>query len=165
MPNIWRLAASVALALFLVPSHAAPAAPAEGAIELDRRVLREQKVLEQGRIRTRLVDAGDVLPGQELVYRVAYANQGSEAQQVIITNPVPDTVTYLSSSAQRIRAHLQVSVDGGKTYGALRSRRVRGPQGKLHPAQAIDITHVRWITARPVQPGERGVVSLRLRVR
>ena len=52
-----------------------------------------------------------------------------------ITNPLPRAIAYQASSAHEE----EVSVDGGKTWGALESLRV----GKRY-ATVEDVTHVRW---------------------
>jgi hypothetical protein len=54
-----------------------------------------------------------------------------------------------------------VSVDAGKSWGALASLKVKGADGKPRAAQGSDVTHVRWKLRDPVRAGEQGSVSYR----
>ena len=53
-------------------------------------------------------------------------------------------------------AGLDVSVDGGKTYGRLADLKVADGNGGQRAAEATDVTHVRWIipTIAPRQQGK-----------
>ena len=83
----------------------------------------------------------------------------------MVTNPLPPSVVYLSSDAAQIEAESLVSVDGGTHFGTLPVLRVRVSKAHWYPATSRDVTHVRFITERPVQPGESGQFSVRLRLK
>lgn len=136
------------------------------AIKLRTQVFQEQEVVgADGVRRVERVPASHVMPGSEVIYEVGYSNTGAKPFQVIITNPLPSDLIYQSNAARSVGAQLEFSVDQGRTFGPLASKRVRGLDGQLRAAQYSDITHVRWKTARAIQPGEAGYVSLRARVR
>lgn len=116
---------------------------------------------EGSNARETLVDAASVVPGDVLVFSTAYRNTGAEpATDFVILNPVPATVLVAPESA----AAQPVSVDGGRTFGALANLTVPLADGKTRPAQNTDITHLRWTIAR-VAPGETGTAAYRAVVR
>lgn len=135
-------------------------------IKLRTQVFQEHIVTDaDGRRRVQRIPASSVTSGGEVVYEVGYSNTGTQPLQVIITNPLPADLVYQSYAARSVGAQLEVSVDGGRSFGVLDQLRIAGGDGTAWPASARDITHVRWKTARPIKPGEAGFVSLRARVR
>lgn len=135
-------------------------------IKLRTQVFQEQVVVAaDGTRRTQRVPASRVEPGSEVVYEVGYSNTGPKPMQVIITNPLPEDLVYQSYAARSVGAQLEVSVDGGRSFGPLARQRVPMAGAAPRPATERDITHVRWTTARPVKPGEAGYVSLRAKLK
>lgn len=131
-------------------------------IKLRTQVFQEREVVAaDGLRRVQRVPAENMSPGSEVVYEVGYSNTGPRPAQVVITNPLPADLVYQSYAARAVGAQLEISVDRGVSFGALGQLRVTGADGRPRAAQATDITHVRWKTARPVKPGEAGYVSLR----
>lgn len=156
-----RTALVAALLLVATGAQASPEL-----IKLRTTVFQEQTVRgADGQSHTQRVPATRVEPGSEVVYEVGYSNTGSEPMQVIITNPMPEDLVYQSYAARAVGAQIQVSVDGGRSFGPLEQQRARSDSGAPRAATARDITHVRWTTARPVKPGEAGYVSLRATVK
>ena len=49
-------------------------------------------------------------------------------------------------------------VDGGKTWGKLAALTIKDAKGVARPAQATDVTHVRW-TLATIAPGTEGAVA------
>jgi uncharacterized repeat protein (TIGR01451 family) len=141
----------------------ASGAMAQGTLQLTNEVFQEVTSTDAaGKKSVKRVPATTVVPGTEVIYVVTYKNVGAQpADNVVITNPVPKELALKSESAAAAGASVEYSVDGGKTYGALAALRVTGSDGKPRPAQAADVTHVRWKLARAVKPGEQGSVSLR----
>lgn len=102
------------------------------------------------------------LPGQEVIYDITYRNAGSKpAEKVVVNNPVPKGLVYQPGSAQGAGTLAEVSVDGGKTYGALETLKVAGADGKPRAAKAADVTHVRWTLSTALKSGAEGKVSYR----
>lgn len=156
----------VALALAglasLSPLMAAPAQNPER-IKLSSRVLQEQAVIgADGQPDVRRVPAQTLLPGSELIYEVSYANVGDRpAAELFIVNPLPSELRYRASIASSGNTRFEVSVDRARTWGDLSALRIKGSDGKPRPAEAQDITHVRWHVRQPLRPGEAGTVALR----
>jgi hypothetical protein len=55
-------------------------------------------------------------------------------------------------------------VDGGKSFAAKESLKVRGEDGAMRAALPADFTHIRWQLEKPLAPGEVRAVSFRARV-
>ena len=99
-----------------------------------------------------------VIPGDHLVFLLTYRNDGAQpATDLVLTNPVPDSVVFSGTDDPTD----VVSVDGGKTWGALNSLTVVLADGISRPAEAADVTHIRWLLARPVPSGGTGELSFR----
>lgn len=131
-------------------------------IKLSTQVFQEREVVAANGLRqVQRIPARDMSSGSEVIYEVGYSNTGTEPAQVVITNPLPADLVYQSYAARAVGAQMEVSVDRAVSFGALGQLRVAGADGRPRAAQATDITHVRWKTARPVKPGEAGYVSLR----
>lgn len=148
-----------ALALVITGLMVAAAAPQP--VELKSEVQLERTVTEGGATRVELVRPDVVVPGDHLLFTTAYHNVGTApVDHFVVTNPVPDAIALTAEAA----ATLEVSVDGGKTWGALAGLTVAGTEGKARPALPDDITHVRWTIARLV-PGAQGVLTYHANVR
>ena len=75
----------------------------------------EVTVDDNGERQTRLVDASKVVPGDEVIYTVTFANTSDEpAGNVVITNPLADEMTYVVGSAFGPGSDIVFSVDGGR---------------------------------------------------
>lgn len=140
------------------------ASAADATMLLHHRVLEEVESADANGRKTRaLVDPVTVVPGTELVYVTAYRNAGEQpAEHVVITNPVPAALEYRPGGTT---GSADVSVDGGKSFGALNALRVKNADGTTRPARAADVTHVRWQLGQAVKPGQQGEVSFRARLK
>lgn len=142
----------------ITPSLAlAQSAPVElvGDVKVDR------VVVENGTEKHILTEPGVVVPGDALLFTTQYRNAGTVAiRNFVVTNPLPEAVSLSADGADK----LTVSVDGGKTFGKLAALRAPSADGKARPAQAGDVTHIRWIL--PVlAPGGSGALSYHATVR
>lgn len=140
-------------------------AQSAGGLLLSNQVFQEITVkAADGSLQRKTVPAVTVVPGTEVSYVITYRNSGAKpAEQVAITNPVPAKLEYVSSSTPGPAS--QVSVDGGKRYGALAELSLMAADGSQRPAKASDVTHVRWVLGAPVAPGSEGKVSFKARLR
>jgi uncharacterized repeat protein (TIGR01451 family) len=139
----------------------AVSASAAGQVTLSGDVMQDKLVTDQTGSKHVLVKPEKVLPGDKLVFTTSYHNDGAmPVENFVVTNPLPKGVVYLAEDA----LNSEVSVDGGKTWGALRKLRVADGRGGERPAQAEDVTHVRW-TIASIAPGASGAVSYRATVR
>lgn len=99
-----------------------------------------------------------VTPGDRLVFELSYRNVGAEpATGFTITDPIPASVAFSGGESEGA----VFSVDGGRTWGPLAALRVAQPNGTSRPATARDVTHIRWVFARPIPAGTAGSVSFR----
>lgn len=106
------------------------------------------------------------VPGSEVVYVISYRNSGSKpANDIVINNPVPAQMRFVAGSAEGAGTRIEMSVDGGKQFGALEALQVKGGDGKSRAARAEDVTNLRWTLLGAVAPGKDGNVSYRAVVR
>ena len=135
----------------------------KGLIELRAVVEKDVEVInEAGVPETRRVEAGKVIPGDEVIYSIYYTNSGKEpADKVNITNPIPEHMLYRSGSALGADTTITFSVDGGETYDAMGNLKVTDANGKERPAETRDLTHIRWTLEKSLPHGSEGFVSFR----
>jgi uncharacterized repeat protein (TIGR01451 family) len=142
--------------LLLVLANAAPAAPA---VEIRTSVLAEKRTsAADGTTRVALVAAGRVTPGDRVVYRIAYRNNGKQAASgLVIANPVPAAMQYAGPSDGSPAPELSID---GQTFGPLSALKVRSG-AVVRAATAADVRVVRWRLTQPVAAGAGGQVSFR----
>jgi uncharacterized repeat protein (TIGR01451 family) len=148
------------LAILLTVS-AAPAAAAgqERPIKLQSEVKLVRQA-QQGDA-PQLVEPESVVPGDTLVFTTSYRNDGARAvDDFVIVNPVPADLVLTDETTTAT----EVSVDGGAHWGRLGDLTVPQESGEERPANAEDITHMRWVFAS-VAPSEAGAVRFSARVR
>ena len=152
-PSYALLIASTAALLSAAPALAAAAAP--GPVVLEGDVKLETKVVENGVERLVLADPKVVVPGNRLLFSTRYRNAATTpVRNFVVTNPLPAGVA-LASDAD---AALELSVDGGKTWGRLAALKVKAADGTSRAAAAGDVSHVRW-TLPVIAPAQDGSVS------
>lgn len=124
----------------------------------------EVTVDDAGNRKTRLVEAGKVVPGDEVVYTVSFSNVSDQpAENVIITNPLPEQLSYVEGSAFGPGAEVQFSVDGGVNFAAAGELLV-SENGSERPASGDDFTHIRWVMTNVIEPGAQGMAQFRARL-
>lgn len=133
----------------------------QGTIKLEHRAEQWESVTDDNGIeQTRLVEAARVLPGEEVLFTVTYINVGDEAaEDVVITNPVPDHMFYVNNSATGDNTSITYSVDGGETFGAPQDLLITDALGAERPAAAKDYSHIRWVVDGGVTAGASGTVQ------
>ena len=101
-------------------------------------------------------------PGTEVIYTTTFTNTGSKpANNIAITNPVPQNTTLVGTSAFGDNTDVTYSIDGGKTYAAADKLRVKTPEGRERPALPTDYTHIRWTYRGDLAPGKTGTAGFR----
>lgn len=106
-----------------------------------------------------------VVPGTIVLFTTTFTNIGEQpATDVVITNPVPEHMTYVAGSAKGKGTKLEYSVDGGKTYAEPQKLRTRDARGRVRKAEAREYTHIKWTLTRSLQPDGSGTVTFRARV-
>lgn len=146
---------------------AAISATAAAQVTLENSVQKvETFVNEAGEPQRRLVDAGSVVPGDELRYTITFTNDGGEtvdAGSVVITNPIPEETEYLDGTAFGSGTDIVFSVDG-ENFAAPEALTVI-QAGVETPASAKDYTSIRWVFRPALEPGETGNVSFSVRLK
>ncbi|MEY4721434.1 MAG: hypothetical protein RIQ46_1159 [Pseudomonadota bacterium] len=152
MTKHYFLIVTVIAGLALAPR---PALAQQGQIGLQGDVRLEKTVTENGATKKVLTDTKVVVPGDRLLFSTAFVNNGTAAvEQFVVTNPLPSAVALAPESA----GSMDVSVDGGKTYGPLAGLKVPDGNGGQRAAEAADVTHVRWIIPT-IAPRAQGKVE------
>ena len=152
------LAAIFALGLLSGPAFAA-AQPSP--VALKGSVQLEKTVTVDGTSRIELVEPKVVVPGDRLLFSTSYRNDsGAAVTDFVVTNPVPPAVVVSPDAISAV----QVSVDGGKTWGLIAALKVSDGKGGLRAALAEDATHLRW-TIPSIAPGASGKVEYHAIVR
>ena len=132
------------------------------AVQITNAVFQEVDDAAKGDFVKKLVPAKTVVPGDAVVYVISFSNKGKDAAtDVVIDNPIPGELVFVDDSKTPATS---VSVDNGKTFGALDTLFVLGADGEPRAARADDVTNLRWVMAS-LAPGTAGAVSYRARVK
>lgn len=154
-----RTVFSAVAAMVLGAAVMAPAMAQGPAVALKGDVKVVRQVTDNGRTIEKLEDPTKVVPGDRLVFTTRYTNGGPEAAtDFVVTNPLPAPVRLARADG------FEVSVDGGKTFGAFTALRTADADGAPRAAELADVTHVRWRVAR-IAPGASGEVQYFAEVR
>ncbi len=128
--------------------------------QLDVRTVAQKEEIvtaDDGSATTTLVPVERVLPGDRVVYTITFTNAGDErADDVVVTNPIDPSLTYVEGSAFGAGMTVEFSTDGGQTWAAAAALKVADAAGE-RPAEAADYTHVRWTLNGELEPGATGV--------
>jgi len=131
-----------------------------------RTVVQKEEVMvnDAGETERRLVSTDTVVPGDDVIYTITFTNISEEiAENIVITNPISENLTYVEGSAFGPGTVIEFSVDGGETYGAADELMV-GTNGGERPADAGDFTHVRWTMQNELEAGAQGMARFRARL-
>jgi uncharacterized repeat protein (TIGR01451 family) len=155
------------ISLILMPLPGIGFAQEPGQVVLESLIQREIEVVNaDGEKEIKLVEAGNAIPGDELIFTVTYTNQGTEpAENVVLVNPVPEHTQYIDGSAGGENTAITFSVDGGGSYDLPENLMVTGEDGKSRTAQAREYTHLRWVRTGDLPPAEGGKVFFRVRLK
>jgi uncharacterized repeat protein (TIGR01451 family) len=142
------------MSVFLLFISISAAAMAEGTVDIRTVVQKEEVVInDEGESVKRLVDADVVIPGETVFYTITFRNVGDEpADDVVITNPIADSLVYVDGSAFGPGTDIQFSVDGGASFAAADELTVV-ENGIQRKAAAGDYTHVRWVMNNELAAG------------
>jgi len=116
----------------------------------------------EGRPAVVRVPAEKVIPGTQVIYTIQYSNTGDQpAENVSITNPIPENMRYVPRSAFGPDTAITFSIDNGKTFDRPEKLKIVDQEGRSHPAEPGDYTHIRWIIGHPIAPQATGKVGFR----
>lgn len=160
-----KLQKTIVAGCAIFAAFATPAFAQQGHLNVKTEVQKEEIVVTAtGETERRLVAAATVVPGDDVIYTITFTNISAEvAENVVITNPISDNLTYVEGSAFGPGTNIEFSVDGGATYGDLTALTVEA-DGVQRPAKTEDITHVRWSMQNELQAGAKGMAQFRARL-
>jgi len=139
----------------------AQAMTASQTVEVERTVTQED-----GSVDIVVAAPDKVIPGDLLIYTVNYFNDENDVTSNFrIDMPVPAEITYLEGSAQRDDAVVLFSIDDGKSFAPRETLIVNLEGGSTRSALSEDITHIRWTLKQDVNPGDRGQMSFKGRLK
>ncbi|MEM9377948.1 MAG: hypothetical protein AAGA72_17145 [Pseudomonadota bacterium] len=103
--------------------------------------------------------AEDVAPGEQVRYRIAYVNDGTNAaENVTLVMPVPAEMVLVEGSIETAGSTVRFSADGGARFAA-RADLMIDDAGTLRPARGDEITHIQWQFDDPIAPAQSGAIS------
>lgn len=156
---------SVLLGILLA---AAPAIARDGEIELKAVAEIEVQVEKEDgevEIQRRPVATAKIVPGDDVVYTITATNiSDAPVGDAVITNPVPEHLTYKAGTAIGTGTEIRFSVDKGETYDVAAKLRVAESDGTVRPATPDDYTHIRWKFTQELDPGASSFVRFQATV-
>ncbi len=147
----------ILMSVLLLGISMSAAAVADGSLDVRTTVHKEEVTVDEtGETVRKMVPAELVVPGESVYYTITFRNVGEEnADNVVITNPIAENLTYVDGSAFGPGTDIQFSADGGATFAAASDLTV-AENGRQRPATAEDYTHVRWVMQNNLEPGAQG---------
>lgn len=155
---------SVSLAIVLLGAMSAVAAQEKNCIELQTVAeVEEQYLDEQGRNATRLVPAGKIVPGDQVVWTITARNVcAAAAGNIVIANDVPEHMSYVADSAMGVGTDIVYSLDG-KHFAQPGELTVENDAGS-RLARADEYRSIRWTYTVPFAQGATAFVRYRATV-
>ncbi len=138
-------------------------AVADNDVSVSTSIMREVEVEnEQGEKEMRLENVESAVPGDQIVLIITYLNKGEQpAENIVLTNPVPEEMIYVGGSAGGEKTVIVFSVDGGDTYDVPEKLFVVNESGERVQAKPGDYTHLRWRLTESLEPGGEGLVRFK----
>jgi uncharacterized repeat protein (TIGR01451 family) len=116
---------------------------------------------ENGERLTRLVPVETVVPGDVVIYTTTVENISDEAaDNVVVTAPVPEHLSYVAGSAFGPGTAIQFSIDGGASYAVADELTVL-EDGESRAAKPKDYTHIRFVLQDDLAAGAQSVTRFR----
>jgi len=161
---------TISLLATMAVGSVATARDAKPRIVVDVTMLKEVVVADgQGRRDVSLQDASSTSPGDTLVLRIDYSNQGeAPAHNARVVDPIPEGTQLVPGSWTAPGAEMSVSVDGGQTWQSFPVRRpVTQADGTtvMKEVEPSAYTHVRWTAREPLAPGDVRSATFKVKVR
>jgi uncharacterized repeat protein (TIGR01451 family) len=133
-----------------------------GSVSLKNIAEMEVKVIENGVSVIKRVPVQKALPDAEIIYTTTFKNLiDKPVGDIVVQNPVPNDSIYKSGSAIGSNTVISYSVNGGKSYGAPDTLKVKTKDGKERQALASEYTHIKWIYQGALAAGKSSDISFR----
>ena len=146
--------------IFAIMTTFATGALASEAVELRTQLVAEvrETLNVQERQIHRMVPATRLSQGQVVYYTVRITNPTPVfANNVVVSQKVPDNTLYMEDSAAGPGADVEFSVDGGMTFA--RADELKLSDGTRAPPERY--THIRWRLHNPLAPGSVALARFR----
>lgn len=116
----------------------------------------------QGIERTRLVPVATVIPGDQIVYTITFANKGKEmVNNINIVDPIPEQMRYVGGSAFGLGTEITFSADDGESFATPDDVMVVDTNGKRHLASPAQYTHIRWAFKNALEPSTQAYAQFK----
>jgi uncharacterized repeat protein (TIGR01451 family) len=126
--------------------------------------MEEVSVSADGEPLTRLVPVETVVPGDVVIYTTTVDNISDDgAENIVVTSPVPEHLSYVAGSAFAPGMVIEFSVDGGVTYAAAEDLTIEDA-GESRRATAEDYTHIRFVMRGELAAGAQSIARFRARL-
>lgn len=147
----------------LLGSASLSALAAEDAIKLTSIAQVEIEVTgKDGKKTLTLAPVEKAVPGTEVIYTTTFENRiNKAAENIVISNPIPNHTKYTAGSAFGKDCEIQFSVDGGKSFAVAENLKIKGASGEERTALPKEYTDIRWIYKGKLAPGKSGEVGFR----
>lgn len=108
-------------------------------------------------------------PGQVIQYQITSINSGQrKLKGLMAVGPIPVHTHYVGKSAHtKIKASMQVSIDGGKTFEkepVKRNKKMTDGSMKMVVIPTKQYTHIRWKANNALASGSKHVYNYRVKV-
>lgn len=133
------------------------------AMSATQSVLKEVRTLDPtGDVSISYIAADLVTPGETVVYRVDYLNDGNEpVTDFELTMPVPSEILFSEVIETDTSQTVVYSADGGQSFYDLSELVMMTDFGEPRLAGPEDITHVRWTIHGNMVPETKGYVAFK----
>lgn len=138
-------------------------------LDLKTTVAKEVKVKKAGKTVVDRIPVQKTARGDILVYTITYFNTGkTPAMNAEIVDPLAPEVIIIPDSVEGKDTEINASIDNGRTWQKLPvMMEFKKPDGttevKAVPPERY--SHIKWIVKKPIQPGQSGKVSFKVKVK
>jgi len=138
-------------------------------LDLKTTAEKEVKVKKNGKLAVERVPVVKTAKGDVLVYTITYLNVGkTPAIDAEVVDPIPREVSIITESVEGKDTEIQGSIDNGRTWQKLPvMMELKKPDGKteVKAAPPERYSHIKWIVKKPIQSGQSGKVSFKVKVK
>lgn len=125
-------------------------------------------VNEEGEKEIKRVDISTVnmLPGDTAVHTIVYENISDKAtENISIINNVPGHMIYIKDSASGEDTEITFSINNGESYHRPEELIKKQLDGTERLALPEEYHSIRWLVKKSIEPGDKGTVTFKARVK
>ena len=114
-------------------------------------VVEKQVATPEGRLVLQQVPVDKALPGDTVTFvNTVTNNSDTIAENLVVKNPVPSDMLFVSGSATGEETSITYSVNGGESFDRPEKLMVAGADGKPRLATPADYTDIHWQFTTPL---------------